>query len=112
MINSTKISTNANGDTTLVSGVANRKIRVMGFTIVAAGAVVAKFTFGTGGVSATDLTGAMTMATGVPISPPVFGEAFHGRGGLFEADTGKDLILNLGSGVQVSGWVNWILTGD
>lgn len=109
MIQSTKVSTNANGDTQAVAGAANRKIRVLGFTIVADSAVSAKFTTGTaGGGANTDLTGAMKMATGVPISPPVYGEAFAGRAGQFETNAGEDLVLNLSSGVQVSGWINWV----
>jgi len=59
---------------------------------------VATLQSGTGG---TALTGAMTMATGVPVISP---DAPFGN---FETASATLLNLHLSAGVQVSGWLIW-----
>lgn len=86
------ISESTAADNEIVAGVAGKKIVVTEYLIVAAGAVVA--TFKTEGGAA--LTGAMTMATGIPISA-------RDEDGLFETVEGEGLDLTLSGGVQVSG---------
>lgn len=87
------ISLAATGD--VVAAVTGKKIRVVEFCIVAAGAVTANFESGT-----TDITGVMSLITGVP----VFGNTPFG---CFETAAGAALRLTLGGSVQVSGWVNY-----
>ncbi len=83
--------------TELVPAVAGQIISVMQYNIVAAGAVTAQFKSAT-----TALTGAMSMITGVPISPA---PAMNiGRNDcMFETAKGEALNLTLGGTVQVSG---------
>ncbi len=76
----------------IVAAVAGKKIRVLGFYAVAAGAVVATWKSAT-----TAVTGAMTMATGVAVHAPPAGF------GWFETAAGEALNLTLGGAVQVSG---------
>lgn len=89
----------ATGDGTLVAaqGV-GIKIRVLAFFLVAAAAATAKFQSGTGG---TDLTGNMTMATGVSLEGG--GDGF----GLFETAANALLNLRQGGTVQLSGYLIW-----
>lgn len=85
---------------------AGKRIRVLGYSIVAAGAVTATFKRGS-----TALTGAMSMITGVPhVAPP--GGSLMDRLPVFECGTAEAFNLTLSSGVQVSGWVVYeIVTG-
>lgn len=94
-IKQAKISLAASGD--LVAAVAGKSIRVLAYSIVAAGAVTAKFQSG----GATDLTGAMSMITGTPLAP---GESLAGH---FQTVAGEKLNLVLGSSVQVSGHLTY-----
>lgn len=94
------VNTAAAGNNTIVAAqAAGVKIRVVGFFLVAAAAVTANFQSGAGGTS---LTGAMTMATGVPLNPA------SSTVGLFETAAATLLNLSLGGAVQVSGFVAWV----
>ena len=94
----TPINTAA-GDTTLVAAQgAGVKIRVLSFQIVAAAAAVASFQSATGG---TNLTGPMSMATGVAID----GEP--GGFGAFETAANALLNLHQTGTVQLSGYLIW-----
>jgi hypothetical protein len=87
------------GDTTLVAAQgAGVTVRVLGFLLVAAAAAVVTFQSGTGG---TALTGAMTLATGIPIPADI--EPF----GQFEAAANTLLNLHQIGVVQLSGWLIW-----
>ena len=101
-----KIDTAASGDNTIVAAQAGRKIRVVNYVMVAAGAVTAQWKDG-----ATALTGAMTMATGVPNQSGYSSVRGVGAGydGHFDTSQGAALVLTLGGNIQVSGWVNYIL---
>src|SRR5690348_17006917 len=86
-------------DTTLVAAQgAGVTIRVLGFTVVAAGATVITFQSGTAG---TALTGAMTTATGIYIGSDV--SPF----GLFETAANTLLNLHQTGVIQLSGWLVW-----
>ncbi len=94
----TPINTAA-GDTTLVAAQgAGVKIRVLGFLIVAAAAAVVNFQSATGG---TNLTGPMTLATGIEIDAE--GAGF----GLFETLANQLLNLHQTGVVQLSGYLLW-----
>jgi hypothetical protein len=101
-----KIDFATSGDKQVVAGVASQRIRVVNFVLIAAAAVNATWKDGT-----TALTGAMTMATGVPIQSGYSTVRGVGGGydGHFDTSQGADLTLNLSGNVQVSGWVNYVL---
>ncbi len=94
------ISAAGSGDNTVLAAVTDKRIRVLGIHMVAAGAVVARFESAAGG---TALTGVMSMITGVPFTA-------YNPLGLFEQDVVTELLnLELGGAVQVSGWMTYQL---
>lgn len=101
-----KIDVATSGDNTIVAAAADRKIRVINYFIVAAGAVTVQWKDGS-----TALTGAMTMSTGVPHQSSYSAVRGVGAGydGHFDTSQNSALKLNLGGNVQVSGWVNYVL---
>ncbi len=94
------ISGATSGNNEVVAAVATRKIRVIGFFLVAITAVTVRFESSAGGDA---LTGVMSMgATGVlSATNPL---------GLFETVAGENLNMELGAAVQVSGAVAYVLT--
>ncbi len=94
------IDTAGLGDTTLIAAVSGKRIRVLGFFLVAAAAVAVAFESDTGG---TALTGRMPMPINGILSP-----AFNPLG-LFETVAGELLNLELGLAVQVSGALTYVL---
>lgn len=98
---SVAISTAASGNSILVAGVANKRIRVTGYAVVAAAAVNAKFQ-GTGSATV-DLTGALPLAanSGVVSS--------GGPAQQFAVAQGDALNINLSAAVQVSGHLTYVL---
>lgn len=96
------VNTAASGNNTIVAAqAAGIKIRVVGFFLVAAGAVVVNLQSGAGGAT---LTGPMSAVAGVQLSA---GPSM----GLFDTAAATLLNLNLGAAVQVSGFVNWVALG-
>jgi hypothetical protein len=93
----------SSAETKLVTGVANRKIRVTSYQLVAGGTVTVQFTSGAAGGATTALTGAMGAVAGTPIHVPVSPWTPGDVGGYFESNPGEDLNLKLGGNVQVSG---------
>lgn len=90
-----KISAAGSGNNTLVAAVTSKKIRVLAYNLIGAGAVNAKFQ---SDASGTDLTGLKTIAAAggglcAPFSPV----------GWFETATGVLLNLNLSGAVLVAG---------
>ena len=98
---SVAIDAASNGDNTVVAGVANARIEVVGFNLMAGGSVNAKFTDGPGGA---ELTGPYPFAANggmsVPMATPVAGSLAKGW---FGTSPGNALVLNLSGAVQVSG---------
>lgn len=102
------IDTNSSGDTTLVDAdTQGRRIRVLGYKLVAAGSVVVQFFDGPSSDSQ-ELTGPMSQITGVPNdgNPAPHGDML--RQYHFQTSPSSALVLNLGSDVQVSGYVSYI----
>ena len=94
------ISGATSGDNEIVAAVASRKIRVVGFFVVAVTAVTVAFESSAGGAA---LTGDMSLgATGVLSA--------HNPLGLFETVAGENLNMELGGAVQVSGAIAYVLT--
>jgi hypothetical protein len=92
------ISASSSGDNTLVAAVTGKRIRVLQFTLVAAGAVTVRFE---SAASGTALTGVMSLAANAGISTtwcPV---------GHFHTIAGELLNLELGGAVQVGGWLKY-----
>lgn len=88
------ISGATGGNNTLVAAVSGKKIRVLAMSVSAAAAVTLTLQSGAGG---TALSGAMTMATGIPIVWP------YNEKGWVETAAGSLLNMALGGAVQVSG---------
>ena len=91
------ISTSASAD--LVAAVAGKRIRVLDIVLVAAGAVTAQLQSN----ATTNLTGAMSLITGVPLG---FSAS---QFGLFQTGVGEKLNLVLGGAVQISGFLVYVL---
>jgi hypothetical protein len=89
------------GNNTLVAAVAGKKIRVLGFFLVAAGAVTARFESDADG---TALSGQMTLAAGDP-----FVASGYNPLGWFETVAGELLNLELGGAVSVDGALTYVL---
>jgi hypothetical protein len=93
------ISGASSGDNTVVAAVTGKKIRVLSFFLVAAGAVTVRFE---SGASGTALTGVMSLAANGGLSCPL------NELGYFETAAGVLLNLELGGVVQVSGHLTYI----
>jgi hypothetical protein len=93
------ISAGSSGDNTVVAAVTGKKIRVLSFFLVAAGAVTVRFE---SGASGTALTGVMSLAANGGLS------CAHNELGWFETAAGVLLNLELGGVVQVSGAITYI----
>ena len=93
------IAASSSGDNTLVAAVVSKKIRVLSYTLVAAGAVVCRFEDGAGG---TAKSGQMALAANgvltVPFSPV----------GHFETTANTLLNLELSGAVSVAGHVCYV----
>lgn len=93
------IAASASGDNTLVAAVATKKIRVLSYTLVAAGAVTCRFEDGAGG---TAKSGQMALGANGVLSVP-FSPVGH-----FETTANTLLNLELGGAVSVAGHVCYV----
>lgn len=103
-IKSAPIAVSSSGDNTIVTAVAGKKIRVLGYVLVANAAVNTKWKSGAG----TDKTGLLYNAANGGVSAPVVGdpsEVFW-----FETAAGEALVLNLSGAVAVGGHVVYLET--
>lgn len=99
-----QISTAASGQGALVAAIVGRKIRVINYGIISAGAVTVKFQS-----ASTDLTGAMSLAANGGISATGTALGPNGFFGLFETASGEALNINLGGAVQVGGHLGYVV---
>jgi hypothetical protein len=90
--NRKKIDVATAADHELVAAVAGLRMRVLSLTLTAANTVTITWKSG-----ATQLSGAMTLVAGVPLTLP------YNPVGWLESAAGESLVLALGGGVQVSG---------
>ena len=91
----------SSGDNTLVAAAgAGKKIRVLSYAIVAAGAVTVRFE---SGASGTALTGQMSLAANGGIA------CGYNEGGWFETLANQLLNLELGGAVSVDGHLSYII---
>lgn len=96
------VSTATSGANTAIAApaITTAWIRVYEYILNAAGSVTAKFGDGTN-----DITGAMTLGTGV--------NAFEANpDGLFDVPVNTALVLTLSDSVQVSGHIKYSMMGD
>jgi hypothetical protein len=92
------IAASVAGDIELVALVAGKKIRVLNYTIIAAGDVVVRFESGPGG---TALTGLLTLTASSGAAPN------GGDHGLFETASGAALSLELASSIVIGGHLSY-----
>jgi len=93
------IAASSSGDNTLVAAVSGKKIRVLSYTLVAAGAVTCRFEDGAGG---TAKSGVMSFGANGGVSVP-FSPLGH-----FETTANTLLNLELGGAVSVAGHVCYV----
>ena len=93
------IAASSSGDNTLVAAVASKKLRVLSYTLVAAGAVTCRFEDGAGG---TAKSGVMSLAANGVLSVP-FSAVGH-----FETTANTLLNLELGGAVSVAGHICYV----
>lgn len=93
------IDVGASGDNTIVTAVVGRNIRVLGYVLVATGAVTVRFE---DGASGTALTGQMSLAANSVVSVP------FNPVGWFETSDNTLLNLELGSAVGVEGHLVYV----
>jgi hypothetical protein len=91
------ISTAASGDTTILAGVAGKRLMVLSYVLAAVGAVAVKFKGGS-----TDLSGAMSLGSNGTVT------GSNNPFGHVVTAAGSALILNLSGAVQVSGHVTLV----
>lgn len=90
----------SSGDNTLVAAVTGKKIRVLGYVLVGAGNVTARFESGAGG---TALTGQMTLSSSSRVASACI------AGGCFETAKGALLNLELSAAVSVDGHLTYAI---
>lgn len=93
------IAASSSGDNTLVAAVVGKKIRVLSYTLVAAGAVTCRFEDGAGG---TAKSGQMSFGANGGVSVP------YSPVGHFETTANTLLNLELGGAVAVAGHLTYV----
>lgn len=93
------VSASTSGNNTIVAAVAGKELRVLGFMLVAAGAVTVQWQSGAGG---TALSGVMSLAANGAIDSGI------SEVGIFETAVGALLNLSLGGAVSVGGYVIYV----
>ncbi len=96
------ISASSSGDNTIVAAVGNRKIRVMNYTLIAAGDVSVTWKSGS-----TAISGAMALTTNGGMAPSAGSAGTNGLDGVLETAGGSALVLNLSAAVSVGGHIRY-----
>lgn len=99
-----KIDISSSGANTVVAAVAGRRIKVLGYTLVAAGAVTVKWQSDT-----TDLSGAMALAANGVVAVAPGGDSLDPVPVLATA-AGEALKITLGGAVAVAGHLTYVIT--
>lgn len=92
------------GDNTIVAAILGRKIRVVNYTLISAGAVTVTWKSGT-----TAISGPMPLAANGGMAPSSSVLTPSGLIGVFETNANEALVLNLGGAVAVGGHLTYIL---
>lgn len=90
----------ASGDNTIIAAPgANKSIRVLGYTLIGAGAVNARWKSG----ASSNRSGPLTLTAGTGASPAV------SKDGQFDCNPNESLVLNLSLAVAVNGHVTYVV---
>lgn len=98
------INASLTGDNTIVAAIVGRKIRVVNYTLISAGAVTVTWKSG-----ATAISGPMPLAANGGMAPSSSVLTPSGLIGVFETNVNESLVLNLGGAVAVGGHLTYIL---
>lgn len=96
------INTASSGDTTIIPAIAGMRIRVVGYTALAAGTVVVTWKS-----ASTALSGPMTIGGSVGLSMAQNQSTDQSEFGIIQTAPGEALVLGLSAAVQVGGHLNY-----
>lgn len=99
------INASASGSNTIVAAVTNKRIRVLSYTMIAAGDVTVTWRS-----ASTAISGPMALATNGGAAPSAGQATPAGLIGQFETNQGEALNLNLSAAVAVGGHITYIVT--
>lgn len=92
------INLSASGDTTVIPAVAGKRLRVVGYTTAAAGAVSLTWKS-----NSTAISGVMPMIAGPGVSGSFGGGTYMMEFGIIQTAVGEPLVANLSAAVGVGG---------
>jgi hypothetical protein len=105
------VNASASGSNTIVAAVPNKRIRVLSYVIIAAGAVTVTWrSVDDSQGSLTAISGPMALAANGVIFPSAGQLVPAGLIGQFETNRGETLALNLGAAVSVAGHITYTVT--
>ena len=99
------VNASSSGSNTIVAAVANKRIRVLSYVIVAAGDVTVTWQSASNAIS-----GGMPLAANGGAAPAAGQATPGGLIGQFETNQGEALNLNLSAAVAVGGHITYIVT--
>lgn len=99
------VNASASGSNTIVAAVTNKRIRVLSYVIIAAGAVTVTWQS-----ASNALSGPMALAANGGAAPSAGQATPGGLIGQFETNQGEALNLNLSAAVSVAGHITYIVT--
>lgn len=99
------VSASSSGSNTVIAAVTNKRIRVLSYVIVAAGAVSVTWRS-----ASTDISGAMPLAANGGAAPSAGQAVPAGLIGQFETAQGEALNMNLSAAVLVAGHLTYTVT--
>lgn len=99
------VNASASGSNTVVAAVANKRIRVLSYVIIASGAVTVTWQS-----ASTAISGPMALAANGGAAPSAGQSVPAGLIGQFETNQGEALVVNLGSAISVGGHITYIVT--
>lgn len=91
------------GDNTIIAAVPNKRIRILGYTVIASGIVTMTWKSGS-----TSISGPMAMAANGGAAPATTALTPAGLVGVLEGGIGEAIIINLGGAVTVGGHLVYI----
>lgn len=98
------INASASGDSIIIPGILGRKIRVINYTLISAGAVIVTWKS-----ASTAISGPMSIAANGGMAPSSSALTPVGMIGLFETNVGENLVINLNGAIAVGGHLTYIL---
>jgi hypothetical protein len=105
------VNASTSGENTIVAAVPNKRIRVLSYVIIAAGAVTVTWksvNFST--ASLAPISGPMALAANGGAAPSAGQSVPAGLIGQFETNQGEALTINLSAAVSVAGHITYTVT--